>query len=274
MKSKVILLFLIATALGPAQDAEKAKRAANSVGLDELAIKNLGIQTVEAEEKDFEETVFALGLIDVMPGKSAVVSSRIAGRAEKVIGKVDTKCEAGDELLSVESRQHGDPPPVIRINAPISGIIAKVNVSQGKPVSPDDSLMEIYDLGAVHAVAGVPEHLAGKLAENLPAEIRVAGFPDKVWKATLEHLGATADTASGTVEASFHVPNEEYLLRPGMKAEFSIIIGKREGVMSVPRDALKGIRPVASFTFATTNSRTCSSKRRWPPVRKLSRLWK
>ena len=148
-------------ALLPAHSAEpppKSNRAAMTVGLDEQSVKNIGIETVEAEETDFEETVFTLGRIEVLPGNSAVVSTRISGRAKSVIGKAEMKCEAGDELLWVESRQPGDPPPVVRVDAPISGIVAKVNVAQGQPVGPDDSLMEIYDLSAVEAAAAVPEH--------------------------------------------------------------------------------------------------------------------
>ena len=240
MQTRLIVFFLLTAAGVMAAEALDPKRAANTVILTETGAKNLGIELVEVEETDFEETVFALGRIEVMPDKRAVVSTRIAGRAQTVLVKPDMKCEAGDELLWVESRQAGNPPPVIRVDAPIAGIIAKVNVAQGQPVGPEDSLMEIYDLSMVEAAAAVPEHLAGKLAKDLEAHIRVPGFPDKKWEAKLAHLGVTANAESGTVEAAFHVANEDGSLRPGMRAEFSIVISKREGVMSVPRAALQG----------------------------------
>lgn len=244
ISASAVLLY----AVGAAENKIDPKRAANTVVLDETGVKNLRIETVPVEETDFEETVFALGRIGVMPDKRAVVSARVAGRAHSVLAKPDMKCEAGDELLWVESRQQGDPPPVIRVDAPMSGIIAKVNVAQGQPVGPEDSLMEIYDLSTVEAVAAVPEHLAGKLAKDLAAHIRVPGFPGKVWEAKLAHLGVTADADGGTLEASFHVPNEESLLRPGMRAEFSIVISKREGVLNVPRSALQG-EPANRFVY-------------------------
>jgi cobalt-zinc-cadmium efflux system membrane fusion protein len=53
----------------------------------------------------------------------------------------------------------------------------------------------------------------------------------------------TADAASGTVEAAFHVDNPELLLRPGMRAEFSIIVARHTGVTSVPRSAVQGEGP-------------------------------
>ncbi len=215
-------------------------RQQNIVILDETSVKNLGIQTVEAEETTFEETVFALGRIEVAPGKRAVVSSRIPGRALTVLALPDQEVKQGDELVRVESRQPGDPPPTIVLNAPMTGLIAKVDIAIGQPVSPDQSLIEIVDLSVVEAMARVPEHLASKLKLGLKAHIRVPGFPDKVFEAELEHLGAYADGESGTIEAAFHVPNPEKLLRPAMRAEFNIVASSIENVMAIPRTAVQG----------------------------------
>lgn len=231
--------MLAAIAWG-AEEPAKPGRKDITIILEATAIRNLGIDPVEATEEDFEETAFVLGTIEVLPGKRAVVSTRIAGRAKSVIGKEDMQCEAGDELLWVESRQPGDPPPVIRVDAPIAGTIAKVNVAQGQPVEPGISLMEIYDLSTVEAKAAVPQHLVSQIGKGMEAHIRVPGYPDRVWEAAMAHLGADADAASGTVEAAFHVPNEDGALRPGMRAEFSLILSKRTGVMSIPREALQG----------------------------------
>ncbi len=220
--------------------AADAERKDNTVILDESSVKNLGIETVEAEETLFEETVFALGRIEVLPGKRAVVSSRVPGRAFSVLALPDQKVDENEELMWVESRQPGDPPPKIMLESPMSGIIAKVDISVGQPITPDQSLIEVVDLSTVEAGARVPEHLASKMKKGLKAHIRVPGFPEKVFEAELAHIGAYADGASGTIEAAFHVPNEELLLRPEMRAEFNIVVGSRENVMAVPRAAVQG----------------------------------
>jgi cobalt-zinc-cadmium efflux system membrane fusion protein len=235
------LPFLLLLAVAPAADEPPApNRKANTIVLEATAIQNIGLEAVEAEEQDFEETALVLGTIEVLPGKRAVVSTRIPGRAKTVIGKQDLQCEAGDELLWVESRQPGDPPPVIRVDAPIAGIIARVNVAEGQPVEPSQSLMEIYDLSVVEAHAAVPQHLAGRIGKGMEAHIRVPGWPDRVWTAEMAHVGADADPVSGTVEAAFHVPNEDDVLRPGMRAEFTLVLAKTPGVQAIPREALQG----------------------------------
>ena len=86
--SLLLAASLLANSL-PATEAGAAARRANTVVLDETGVKNLRIQTVVVEPGDFEETVFALGRIEVYPGNRAVVSSRIAGRAVSVSIKHD-----------------------------------------------------------------------------------------------------------------------------------------------------------------------------------------
>jgi multidrug efflux pump subunit AcrA (membrane-fusion protein) len=240
MKQCLIFVFFpLLTSLLSAAGAP-SDQMARTVVLDEIAVKNLGLETVEAGETTFAQTVLALGQIEVLPGKKAVLSSRVAGRAQTVIALPDMMCVEGDELVWVESRQAGDPPPVVRLDAPMGGVIAKVNVAPGQPVEPGDSLLEIYDLETVEAAAAVPAHLAGVLRKGMMAQIRVSSLPDSVFEAELNHLGADADAVGGTVEAAFHVPNPEGALRPGLRAEFSIVVSEREGVMSIPRESVQG----------------------------------
>lgn len=228
--------------------AETSARQANLVVLDATGVQNLRIQTSVTEPGDFEETVFALGRIDVYPGRRAVISSRIAGRAIDVFVRHDHSIRQGEIALTVESRQYGEPPPTIKLTAPISGLVSATHVVPGQPVEPDKVLAEILDLSEVYALARVPDHLAGRLKPGQKARISVAAAEGKVFEAELEHFGAIADPESGTVEAAFHVANPELVLRPGMRAEFSIVVSKRSGVVSVPRSALQG-DPAGRFVY-------------------------
>jgi biotin carboxyl carrier protein len=215
-------------------------RADNTVILEAAAVMNLQLEFAEAEETTFEETIFSLGHIEVLPGSRAIVSSRIPGRAFSVLVIPHQEIDAEAEVAWVESRQPGDPPPVIKLTAPISGMVSRVNIAQGQPISPDQELIEIMDLGTVEAVAHVPQHLAGKLKAGIQAHIRINALPDRIFEASLVHIAATADEDTGTLEAAFHLANPDKLVRPGMKAEFSLVVSQREGVMSIPRSAVQG----------------------------------
>jgi len=72
------------------------------------------------------------------------------------------------------------------------------------------------------------------------AHIKVSALGDQMLEGEMLRFGTSADRESGTIDAVFRVANPELRLRPDMRAEFSVVLGKRENVMSVPRAALQG----------------------------------
>ena len=240
MKRPLAHLFLCLSLTGITAAAADAKRAANTVVLDETGVKNLRIETVEVEETDFEATIFSLGRIEAIPSKVAAVSSRIPGRIIELKLTPGDTVKLGDEVAKVESRQPGDPPPVISLKAPLSGLVTHVDARLGDPIDPEKAMLEITDLSEVYAVARVPEHQAGRMKTGTVAHIKVAALPNEKFDGELLRFGTSADKASGTIDAIFRLPNIGGQLRADMRAEFSIVMSKRSNVVSVPRAALQG----------------------------------
>jgi multidrug efflux pump subunit AcrA (membrane-fusion protein) len=212
----------------------------NTIVLDENGVKNLRIETVEAAENDFEETVFALGRIEEIPERHGVLSSRISGRVIALEVQEGDMVKADQTLVRVESRQPGSPPPVIELKAPIGGLVVESHVRLGEPVEPDKELLDISDLNEVLAIARVPEYHAAQLAPGTQAHIVVSALGKQVIEGEMRRFGTSADRESGTIDAVFRVANPGLRMRPGMRAEFSIVLSKRSNVMSVPRSALQG----------------------------------
>src|SRR5690606_20297603 len=102
------------------------------------------------------------------------------------------------------------------------------------------ALVEIADLSQLWARARLPEDLAGSLAPGTEANIRIAALPGDVWRGAMLRFGTRVDPGSGTLDAIFQVDNESGQLRPGMRAEYAIVLGRREQVTRVPRSALQG----------------------------------
>lgn len=240
MKILCVLFLLISTPALLAAD-EKSARAANTVILDTQGVKNLGITLVPVEETDFEQTVFAIGRIEEAPEKRAVLSSRIAGRIAAIHAWAGDTVEAGQELVRIESRQPGDPPPVISLKAPTGGLVVESSLSIGGSVEPSDNLLSILDAGEMWAVARVPEHDAARLSPGkTTASISVPALGSEILTGKLLRLGTAADRESGTIDAIFRVTNPGLRLRPGMRAEFSIVTDRRQNVLAVPREAIQG----------------------------------
>jgi multidrug efflux pump subunit AcrA (membrane-fusion protein) len=242
--------FLIACAVLRAVCAQAADTqvSTDTVVLDAAGVKNLRIKTEEVLETEFEETVFALGRIEAMPSKVGAVSSRIAGRVVALHAFPGDAVAADAEVAKVESRQPGSPPPVVSVRSPLRGIVTRLDVRLGDPVEPDRALLEIADLSDLHAIARVPEHAAGRIAVGATARVVVSATPEKNFEGKLLRFGTVADPDTGTLGAVFAIANPEGRLRPGMRAEFSIIVATRANVLRIPRSALQG-EPAKRFVF-------------------------
>ena len=217
-----------------------AAESTDTIVLDETGVKNLRIETVEAEESDFEETVFALGRIAEIPERHGVLSSRISGRVIGLEAQEGDTVEKDQILVRVESRQPGNPPPVIDLKSPIGGLVVESHTRIGEPVEPDKELLDISDLTEVYAIARVPENQAAKLKPGSKAHIRVSALGDQPLDGEMIRFGTSADRESGTIDAIFKVANPGLRMRPDMRAEFSIVLNKRANVLGVPRAALQG----------------------------------
>ncbi|MEP2776191.1 MAG: efflux RND transporter periplasmic adaptor subunit [Luteolibacter sp.] len=214
--------------------------AEDTIVLDATGVKNLRIETEMVAETDFEETFFSLGHIAPIPEKIAAVSSRIPGKIISLSASPGDFVEKGAEVARIESRQPGDPPPTITLEAPIGGLVTHREIRLGDPINPDSHLMEITDLSEMYAVAKVPEHLAGKIKTGTKAHIKVIALPEESFEGEMLRFGTSADEESGTIDAIFLLPNADNRLRSSMRAEFSIVLGSRPNVLAVPRAALQG----------------------------------
>ena len=235
-KQLLCIALLTATSAHAAEEA----REQNTIILDEIAVKNLRIQTEEAEERDFESTVFAIGRIEEIPASRSVLSSRIAGRISELKAFEGDIVKAGDVLATVESRQLGDPPPSVQLKAPQSGLIVASHVRLGQPVEPSAELLDISDRSKLWAVAKIPEQEAAMTAIGTAARIHIPALGDEVFEAELARFGVEADREAGTIEAIFELDNVDGKLRPGMRAEFSVVLDSQPFVLSVPRTAIQG----------------------------------
>ncbi|MCU0793245.1 MAG: efflux RND transporter periplasmic adaptor subunit [Opitutaceae bacterium] len=232
-----ICLFFTASLVA----APAAEREQSTVVLDANTVANLRLEFAKAETRLFEETAFALGRIEAAHASQAAVSSRISGRVVGLTAHLGDRVEAGAEIVRVESRQAGDPPPVVALRAPMAGTVTACAIHLGDPVEPDAALLEITDLSEVHAVARVPEAVAGRLRTGeTRARIRLTAFPGETVTGELARIGTEADPATGTLEAHFRLPNPEGRFRPGMRAEFVVILASRPDVLAVPRAAVQG----------------------------------
>ncbi|MDA0345926.1 MAG: efflux RND transporter periplasmic adaptor subunit [Verrucomicrobia bacterium] len=217
-----------------------AQDESNTIILDKNGVNNLRIELVEAEEREFNTIVFAIGRIEEIPSNRTVVSSRIAGRVTKINVFEGDSVTEGQVLATVESRLSGDPPPTIELKASQSGLVISSHVRLGQPVEPALELLDISDRSTMWAVAKIPEQEAAQVRVGSTAHIRIPALGSEEIDAKLVRFGVDADRQAGAIEGIFELDNSEGRLLPGMRAEFAVVLSHRSNVLSVPRDSIQG----------------------------------
>jgi RND family efflux transporter MFP subunit len=124
-----------------------------------------------------------------------------------------------------------------RLDAPISGIVARRAIEVGATVAPGQAVYTIVALDPVRVRVGVPEADVGHITEGAAATVRIPAL-DTSFVGRVSLIGVAADptTRSYTVEIS--VPNPTRKLRAGMIAEATIKTRETTSAMMVPAPAV------------------------------------
>ena len=124
-----------------------------------------------------------------------------------------------------------------RLEAPISGVIARRAIEVGATAAPGQPVFTIVDLDPVRVRIGVPEGDVGHVTVGAPASVRIPAL-GATFNGRVSLIGVAADptTRSYTVEVT--VPNPVRQLRAGMVAEATISTSQSVTALLVPAAAV------------------------------------
>src|SRR3990172_8509459 len=155
----------------------------NSAGveLSDIAQKSIGLKVVEADIRQVEEVLLINGIVKPEPNRVAEVSTRAEGRIEELYVNLGDRVKKGQRLASILPRQIGNPPPLVSITAPLSGIVVERNVVLHSTVEPNKTLFRIADLSKVIVEGDVFESDVSKVKLGQDTRIKLDAYPDKVF---------------------------------------------------------------------------------------------
>ncbi len=132
-----------------------------------------------------------------------------------------------------------------RIAAPIAGIVASVTTQEGETVSASlaaPTFVTILDLTRLEVWAYVDETDIGRIRVGQPARFTVDTYPDHPFEGRVTAIYPQAEIRDNVVNyvAVLRVASDrERTLRPEMTTAVSIAIDARQGVLTLPRRALR-----------------------------------
>ncbi|HEU5060116.1 MAG TPA: efflux RND transporter periplasmic adaptor subunit, partial [Kofleriaceae bacterium] len=131
------------------------------------------------------------------------------------------------------------------IVSPISGIVISRNVDVGQTVAASLQAPTLFtiaeDLAKMEVHTSVAESDVGRLSAGMPVEFTVDAHPAEQFRGTVKEVRYAPQTVQNVVtyDAVVSVDNSDLKLRPGMTADVTFLIEKRDAVVVVPNTALR-----------------------------------
>lgn len=148
------------------------------------------------------------------------------------------------------------------IKAPIDGVVIQRSVDQGQTVQASTNAPTLYiiaeDLTKMQVLANIDESEVGKMRPGQPVNFRVDAFPTESFTGTVSQIRLQPQTVQNVVTYStvIDVPNPALKLKPGMTANVTIEIARKNNVLRAPAAALR---------FRPTNDMFAALKQDVPP---------
>jgi HlyD family secretion protein len=131
------------------------------------------------------------------------------------------------------------------IISPVDGTVVSRNVDVGQTVAASFQTPTLFliakDLTRMQVDTNVSESDIGGVLQGATASFKVDAFPDRTFAGTVGQVRQAPITVQNVVtyDVVVNVPNPELLLKPGMTANVTIVIAKRDNVLRVPVEALR-----------------------------------
>lgn len=132
-----------------------------------------------------------------------------------------------------------------KIISPVDGVIISKNVEVGETVASSFQTPELFsvaeDLTEMQIEANVSEADIGNVSVGQEADYTLDGYPNETFKGHVDQVRLSSTNTSNVVTYTvvISVKNEDLKLKPGMTANVSIVVGKKENILTAINPALK-----------------------------------
>ena len=131
------------------------------------------------------------------------------------------------------------------IMSPVDGVVISREVDVGQTVAASMSAPTLFmianDLGRMRVNASIDEADIGKLAQSNGVEFTVDAFPNERFRGRIEEIRLNPQTVQNVVAYNVivGVSNQDLKLKPGMTANITVTVDRRENALGIPNAALR-----------------------------------
>lgn len=145
-----------------------------------------------------------------------------------------------------------------KIYSPVDGIVIVNNIEVGQTVAASFNTPELFqianNLKQMQIDSSVAEADVGGVYEGQDVEFTVDAYPYRTFTGKVTQVRNSPTTVNNVVtyDCVIGVTNADYKLKPGMTANVSIIIARRQNVLQIPNGALRFFPPADAVVITNT----------------------
>ena len=155
-------------------------------------------------------------------------------QAETDLQLSQARLDAAQAQLGVAERALAD----ASVTAPFTGRIAERYVSAGEYVQVGQRLVELVAQDPIEVEFRVAEKDSGRVALGQEVVVRVAPYPDEIFRARVTVISPVIDERSRTLRVKGRIENSDGRLRPGLFARADLGVNRRSGVRMIPEESV------------------------------------
>jgi HlyD family secretion protein len=135
------------------------------------------------------------------------------------------------------------------IFSPVDGVVISRAVDVGQTVAASMQTPTLFtiatDLGQMQVNANVDEADIGSISDNALVSFTVDAYPNDSFVGKIAEIRLSPQTVQNVVTYSviLSIENRDLKLKPGMTANISIVVDKRDNVLKVPNAAFRYLPP-------------------------------
>ena len=194
-----------------------------------------------AAQKDVEQAI--------SDHKTAEGNYNAARDAVRIFGKTDAEM---DRIVATHRTNSQMPVP-----SPMDGRVTARNAAVGLYVQPGNTPAPytVSDVTTMWMLASVPEADIPLLRLGEDVEIKVAAFPNRIFKGKITNIGASVDPNTHRIQVRSHVKDPDHELRAQMFATFVIRTGEAAKSPAVPQGGVVREGDGTMTVWVTTDGR-------------------
>ncbi|MDR1908212.1 MAG: efflux RND transporter periplasmic adaptor subunit [Holosporales bacterium] len=125
------------------------------------------------------------------------------------------------------------------IRAPFDGVIGLIDIGVGSFVQPNQELVTVVDQTPIKVKFGVPGKFVNDVGVGQAVELKVDAYKDRVFRGTVEAVDSYVDSATNCVALRASITNEDGILKAGLFASVSLIIGIQGETITIDESAVE-----------------------------------